>query len=443
MAAALLREAIAFGADLGWMPAHAAPRVLLKLMDEREVPPMMASGDARVAIWGLLEARLQRRDLMVLAGLNEGVWPAPPGDDPFLSRTMRAKLGLPSLDQRIGLAAHDFAQLANAPNVMLTRALRRDGSPTIASRWLWRLQTLVKGAHAEIESANIYIDWAQAIDHPASLHLIEPPAPRPPADQRLKKISVTTVETLIRDPYAVYARRLMGLESLRPIGAPPGPQERGTAVHAAIEAFGDGDDAQKLLDLLDQELRLGGISPERRAAERERLVVSVNALIAWLKSRRGADVHRELRGELQVGDVLLSGVADRIEIKPDYAAILDFKTGAPPTDKQVDSGLSPQLLLEAAMLEQGAFPGVPKRTADELIYWRFGNAEPTPRSVNLEDGVPEAARAALKALQALLERYAAPEQAFYSKPRVLKVTLYDDYDHLARRKEWADEKADE
>jgi ATP-dependent helicase/nuclease subunit B len=96
---------------------------------------------------------LQRRDLMVLAGLNEGVWPAPPGDDPFLSRTMRAKLGLPSLDQRIGLAAHDFAQLANAPNVMLTRALRRDGSPTIASRWLWRLQTLVKGAHAEIESA--------------------------------------------------------------------------------------------------------------------------------------------------------------------------------------------------------------------------------------------------------------------------------------------------
>ena len=443
MAAALLRESIAFGADLGLMPAYAAPRVLLKLMDGREVPPTATAGDARVAIWGLLEARLQRRELMVLAGLNEGVWPAPSGDDPFLSRAMRAKLGLPSLDQRIGLAAHDFAQLANAPNVVLTRALRRDGSPTIASRWLWRLQTLVKGAHAELESAQAYIDWAQAIDHPASLRLIEPPAPRPPADQRLKKISVTTVETLIRDPYAVYARRLMGLESLRPIGAPSGPQERGTAVHAAIEAFGDGDDAQKLLDLLDQELRLGGISPERRAAERERLVVSVNALIAWLKSRRGADVHRELRGELPVGDVVLSGVADRIEIRPDYAAILDFKTGAPPSDKQVESGLSPQLLLEAAMLEQGAFPGLPKRHADELIYWRFGNAEPTPRSVALDDGVPAAAREALKALRALLERYAAPEQAFYSKPRVLKVTLYDDYDHLARRKEWADEKADE
>jgi len=141
--------------------------------------------------------------------------------------------------------------------------------------------------------------------------------------------------------------------------------------------------------------------------------------------------------------VTMSGVADRIEIAPNYAAILDFKTGAPPTDKQVDSGLSPQLLLEAAMLEEGAFPGLPKRTADELIYWRFGNAQPTPRSVELESGVPEAAREALKALRGLLARYAAEDQAFLSKPRVLRVTLYDDYDHLARRKEWADEKADE
>jgi ATP-dependent helicase/nuclease subunit B len=150
IAAAMLREAITFGAELGPMPAHAAPRVLLKLMEGRSVASLGGSGDERIAIWGLLEARLQRRDLMILAGLNEGVWPASPPDDPFLSRAMRAKLGLPSLDERIGLAAHDFAQLANAPNVVLTRALRREGAPTLASRWLWRLQTLVKGAKAEL-----------------------------------------------------------------------------------------------------------------------------------------------------------------------------------------------------------------------------------------------------------------------------------------------------
>jgi ATP-dependent helicase/nuclease subunit B len=445
VAAKLLREAHQFGAELGLMAAYAAPRVLLRLMDGREVPPPQASGDGRVAIWGLLEARLQRRDLMILAGLNEGVWPAPPGEDPFLSRVMRDKLGLPSLDARIGLAAHDFAQLANAPKVVLTRSLRREGSPTLASRWLWRLKTLVQGAQTKLASADAYVAYAQALDKPAAIAPARPPAPRPPAGMRLQQISVTTVETLIRDPYAVYARRILKLENLDPIGAPAGPQQRGTAVHAAIEAFGDGDDPERLAHLLDEALRFHGVSVERRAAERERLAVSVNALIAWFNERRSrnATVHREIRGELPIDGVKLTGVADRIEIAPGYAAILDFKTGAPPTDAQVESGLSPQLLLEAAMLAEGAFPGVGKHEASELIYWRFGNAQPTPRAVELEDGPHAAGQRALASLRGLLARYADPNQPFLSKPRVLKIRLYDDYDQLARRKEWADEKADE
>jgi ATP-dependent helicase/nuclease subunit B len=304
---------------------------------------------------------------------------------------------------------------------------------------------LVKGAKAELESANMALDWAQSLDAPEALAPAKSPKPRPPVDQRLKQISVTTVETLIRDPYAVYARRLLRLENLKPIGAPAGPQERGIAVHAAIERFGDGDDPRELANLLDEEMRLAGIPPERRAAERERLIVSIEALIGWFGARRGraANVHRELRGELDVDGVKLTGIADRIETAPDYAAILDFKTGAPPSDKQVASGLSPQLLLEAAMLAEGAFPGVVKMPATELIYWRFGNAEPTPRAIDLPEAVGDAAAKALAALRGLLARYATAEQAFFSKPRVLKVKLYDDYDHLARRKQWADEKADE
>lgn len=445
----LLREANLSGAALGEMPPRSAPRVLMRLMDGREVPPPQAAGAARVAIWGLLEARLQRRDLMILAGLNEGVWPAPPGDDPFLSRAMRARLGLPSLDARIGLAAHDFAQLANAPNVVFTRALRRDGAPTLASRWLWRLQTLVKGAQAEGEAllarAHDHVAWAQTLDKPQAITPAKPPQPRPPQGRRLARLSVTGVETLIRDPYAVYARRILKLESLKPIGAPAGPAERGTAVHAAIERFGDGDDPHELSRLLDDELRRHGILPERRAAERERLALSVARLVDWFAARRArnAQVFRELRGELQVGDVLLTGIADRIEIAPGHAAILDFKTGAPPTDAQVQSGLSPQLLLEAAMLARGAFAGVGKAETTELIYWRFGNADPTPRAVNLDEGPHEAGEKALASLRGLFARYAAEEQPFISKPRVFRIKLYDDYDQLARRKEWADEKADE
>jgi ATP-dependent helicase/nuclease subunit B len=443
-AADLLRDAITYGANLGAMKAHAAPRVLLKLMDGREVPPPRG-GDPRVAIWGPLEARLQRRDLMILCGLNEGVWPAPPGEDPFLSRAMRDKLGLPSVDQRIGLAAHDFAQLANAPNVVLTRALRREGSPTLASRWLWRLKTLVQGTHAKLESADAHVAWAKVLHEPAKSRTTKVPEPRPPARKRLSRLSVTQVETLIRDPYALYARRILKLDYLHPIGAPPGPQERGSAVHKAIERFEDGDDHELLSRLLDEELRHHGIPPERRVAERERLAVSVAALIEWFRQRRdlGATVYRERKGVLVIDGVELSGIADRIEIGAGHAAILDFKTGAPASVNQVESGLAPQLPLEAAMLARGVFEGVPKAEATELGYWRFGNAEPTPKPLDLDDGAHGAGEKALSALRGLLARYAEADQPFLSKPRVQFIKPYDEYDHLARRKEWADAEGEE
>lgn len=442
VAKGVLTEAIEHGAALGPMRADQAPRVLLKLLEPQQ-EPRPATSDARIAIWGTLEARLQRHDLMILGGLNEGVWPAPPGEDPFLSRAMRDKLGLPSLDQRIGLAAHDFAQLANAPEVVLTRALRRDGSPTLASRWLWRLKTLVQGAKAEIAKADAPISWAHALNAPTAPRAVKAPRPQPPADKRLKRLSVTQVETLIRDPYALYARRILGLEFLKPIGAEAGPQERGSAVHKAIERFEDGNEHGLLIALLDEELRRAGVSAERRAAERERLAISATALIKWFDERRalGATVYREKKGVLGIDGVELSGIADRIEIGPGHAAILDFKTGAPATKAQVESGLAPQLPLEAAMLARGVFEGVPKAQVTELTYWRVGNAEPTPKPLAV-DAIEEAENA-LAALKGLLARYGQADQPFLSKPRVQFIKPYTEFDHLARRKEWADAEGDE
>lgn len=430
----MLREAIDEGEALGLMEAYAAPRVLRQLMQGREVAPP-AIDDARAAIWGPLEARLQRRDLMILGGLNEGVWPQAAPEDPFLSRPMRAALGLPSHDQRIGLAAHDFAQLISGPEVVLTRALRREGAPTLASRWLWRLKTVVEGAKAHLAEAPHVLAIARVLDLPPRQR--EPRAPRP-TQGKLKQISVTQVETLIRDPYAVYARRILGLEPLDPIGMAPGPAERGIAVHAAIERFGDGDCHETLLALLDEELKRHGIAPERRAAERERMALSVSTLIAWFASRTalGVTVYRERYGLLDLGEIKLSGVADRIEIGPGHAAIWDFKTGAPATQNQVESGLAPQLPLEAAMLKRGAFQDTPAARATELGYWRFGGKEPTPTALVL-DAEAEGEKA-LENLRKLILQYAAPNQPFFSKPRVQFIKPYDDFDHLARRKEWAD-----
>jgi ATP-dependent helicase/nuclease subunit B len=298
----------------------------------------------------------------------------------------------------------------------------------------------VQGANAQLERAEQYIVWAQALDRPAAVTPVAPPKPKPPAGKRLTRISVTDVEKLIRDPYAIYARRILRLDYLQPIGAPAGPAERGTAVHAAIERFGDGTDAAELLHLLEEELRRAGAPPERRAAERERLGASVAALIAWFAQRRavGAAVYREEWGDLMLGEVKLVGKADRIEIADEGGVILDFKTGAPPTNNQVNTGLSPQLLLEAAMLARGAFARIPKAHASELIYWRVGTADPAPQALKLDDGAYEAGEKAFAALVQLLAAYADPKQAFLSKPRVQFIKPYAEYDHLARRKEWAD-----
>ena len=142
----------------------------------------------------------------------------------------------------------------------------------------------------------------------------------------------------------MYARRILKLDHLDPIGATAGPAERGTAVHRAIERFGDGADPAELSRLLDEELRWHGIAPERRAADRERLARRPShALIAWFDERRArgaVDLSREVRQDAGRRRELLTGIADRIEIAPGHVAILDFKTGKPPTNEQVNSGLS-------------------------------------------------------------------------------------------------------
>ncbi|HWA90620.1 MAG TPA: double-strand break repair protein AddB [Rhizomicrobium sp.] len=401
----------------------------------------------RLAILGPLEARLLSFDLVVLGGLNEGTWPRAASADPWFSRPMREALDLDSPERAIGLAAHDFATLAAGKEVLLTRAAKSDGAPTIPSRWLQRLTQLTGGlelAH-RLDPAVNYRGIHAALEEPKPAARLQRPAPRPPVEARPRALSVTEIETWLRDPYAIYARRVLGLEPLKPLDDEIGPLERGSVVHKALERF-----VQEFPRDLPPgaELRLIAIADElfenipkaTLALWRPRFLNAARWFVGVERMRR-ADIaasHLEIKGELMFGTFKLHGRADRIDmLSGGGAAILDYKTGAPPSDKQVKELLAPQLPLEAAILESGGFAEVPKTDAAALVYLRFaGGAEPGALREVKVDAHALAAEAAEKVAQriAFFDDETTP---YHSRVRPFRADLAGDYDHLARVREWS------
>jgi ATP-dependent helicase/nuclease subunit B len=427
------------------------PALLDAMLDDRVVRPRLPS-HPRLSIWGPLEARLQSADLIVLGGLNEGVWPPEPRQDPWLSRPMRAALGLPPVERRVGQSAHDFVQAASAPNVLLTWSQKIDGVPAAPARWLQRLAAFL-GENADWAAASApgLLAMARALDRGAPADPPARPAPRPPTALRPSALSVTAVETLVRDPYAVYARQVLELKPLDPLDQEPGAGDRGKIVHAALKDLLEGggalpeDALERLLahgrrhfaPLLDR--------PAVAAIWWPRFAQLAHWFVAWERRRR-ADAAVPLAVEcagsltLRTGFVL-NARADRIDRLQDGSlALLDYKTGSPPSAKQVKAGFSPQLPLEAAIAAAGGFPGVPAAQAGELLYLRLsGGADggEESRIAPKDATAADLAAAALAGLERLLARYEDPGQPYLARPRMRFVKDKGDYDHLARVAEWA------
>ncbi|MBS0332131.1 MAG: PD-(D/E)XK nuclease family protein, partial [Proteobacteria bacterium] len=377
----LLAGLIADGARL----PDASPRGFADLLERLMEGETIRAGGAthpRLRILGGIEARLVRADRLIVAGLEEGVWPRGGPLDPFLSRPMREALGLPPPERRVGLAAHDFAQAACAPEVILLHAERREGAPAVKSRWLWRLETLAKGAGVAIPDKPEVLDWARGLDAPTDYRPARRPAPVPPAADRPTALFVTRVESLTRDPYAVWARDIL---KLRPLLRPDEPVEaraRGTAIHAAFERFATDypgelpPDAAAIFEgLYLVELEAAGM-PHEALAREVALAREAAQWVAELEARRRADgraIHVEKTGELVVQiegrPFKLSAKADRIEADPaGFGHILDYKTGRAPSQKVVDAGFSPQLTLTAAILAHGGFAEIGPLKPGELTY---------------------------------------------------------------------------
>lgn len=411
----------------------------------------------RLFIYGLLEARLHATDLVILGGLNEGTWPALPAHDPWMSRPMRKKFGLPPPEYKIGIAAHDFVQAASAPEVIITRAQKVDGTPTVPARWLLRLEAVLTAAGMELQprKGENYRQWIRDIDLPQSITPVARPEPRPPVDARPRALSVTRIESWMRDPYQIYAQYVLNLRSLEDIDADPGGAERGTFIHAALEGFIKAhpdalpaDAVEKLLAFGHEAMREMRIPPEVEAFWWPRFERVAEEFVRQEREWRfeAKPFATEVKGKWQfdagVAPFTLSGTADRIDKTTggEYA-IIDYKSGFVPRSADVAQGLSPQLPLEALMLERGAFPDIAAGKVSDLVYWRVTGSGQKPverksvlgKDMSMETLVAEAETG----LRALIERFDDPATPYLSQPRAETKSRFSDYEHLARVKEWS------
>ncbi|MEA2890435.1 MAG: ATP-dependent helicase/nuclease subunit [Bradyrhizobium sp.] len=422
------------------------------------------SAGTHLRIYGQLEARLTESDRVILGGLVEGVWPPAPRNDPWLSRPMRHELGLDLPERRIGLSAHDFAQLVGADEVILSHAAKVGGAPSVASRFLHRLEAVAGETRWEAAKAagQKYIHFANELDRPEKVEPIPQPMPKPPRAARPTRLSVTEIEDWLRDPYTIYAKRILRLEPLDPVDMPLSAADRGSAIH---DVLGDFTQAYKtaLPDDPGGVLRRIGERhfaplmdrPEARALWWPRFLRIAAWFAGWEAERRlnVKTIDAEIKGDISIAldndrSFTLTARADRIEHRTDNTfAILDYKTGAPPTGKQVRMGLSPQLTLEAAILREGGFDGIPAgASVSELLYIRLSGNNPPGKSILLELKVnksdapqfpDDAADEARRKLEALIRAFENEDQAYTSLNLSMWSNRYGRYDDLARIKEWS------
>lgn len=440
------------------LPPREWPSVFSALMSGTAVRRRLP-GDPRVQILGPMEARLQSFDLAVLGGLNEGIWPQRTRNDPWLNRPMKRELGLDPPERRIGAAAHDFVQGLGAGRVVLSRAARVDGAPTVASRWVQRLLTLAgpdvttqmsdRGAH--------FTYLAGLLDQPEGpVRSAFRPEPKPPLAARPKSLSVTEIEKLVRDPYVIFARHVLDLQAVDPIGGEPGAADKGNIVHDALAVFLEewnhpfDEHAVKRLIAIGAELfEPLDAFPAVRALwwpRFERIAagfVAFEALRAPTLERRFLEISGGAELALPGLEFRLRGRADRIDLMRDGSiAVLDYKTGQVPSIKQVEALLSPQMPLEAALVKRLGFKDVPgDRDISELLYLQLkGGAEPVipalrnPKEKELNALIEEA----WSRLEELIAHFGNENTGYLARARVMLERQMDgDYDHLARVQEWS------
>ncbi len=418
---------------------------LLKTVLQREVREA-ETVHQNIMIRGTLEARVQGADLVILGGLNDGIWPAQAPPDPWLNRAMRKAAGLLLPERQIGLSAHDYQQAVAAPKVVLSRSLRGTEAETVPSRWLNRLANLMEGLPdrhgpealaAMRKRGRDWLDLAAAFDRPPGLATTAPrPSPRPPIAARPKRLSLTEIATLVRDPYTIYARHVLRLRPLDPLRPEADPRLRGVALHAILEDFlrQGGGDRDSLMQIATRVLEANVAWPLARAVWLARIDRAADAFLRFSAGTGGVPVLIEEKGAVRLdgSDFILTGKPDRIDRLPDGRLhLIDYKTGTPPSKVQ-QRAFDKQLFLAAAMAERGGFTGLDPAEVAKITYLGV-KGELKEEAATLEPGELDLV---WSDFERLIASYARPTQGYTARRAPHDKDYTSDYDQLSRFGEW-------
>jgi double-strand break repair protein AddB len=440
-------------AHLGGTMTAVEYNALLRSVLSQELRPERQTANPLISIWGTLEARVQSKDLVILGGLNDGIWPAKTAHDMWLNRDMRKQLGLLLPERRIGLSAHDFQQAVAAPNVIMSRAQRDGDAPSTPSRWVIRMTNLISGLGVEGATAlndmrqrgTHWINLARTLDRPTTIIPAEKrPSPIPPADARLKKLSVTQIKDLVRDPYKIYTRAILGLRKLDPLGKQADALERGNAIHAVLEEFvlrtrepNTAITTELFMDVANNVLQE---HVPWQGAQRLWLA-RLNQVADWVVSqeierqRIGDNIALETGGEMRFDDLdfLLTVKADRIDKGQTGLRLYDYKASKPPSAKEIDK-FDKQLQLEAMIAAMSGFDQVNAQPVEHLCYIGLG-LERKEQEVEID---AQLIRGIFDEFRQLVATFNDPNKGFTARDKVQLCTHASDFDHLSRKGEWQD-----
>ncbi len=398
----------------------------------------------RIKILGPIEARFTHTDLCIIGGLNEQIFPQLLDAGPWLNRPMREQLHLPDAEAHITNLAHDFMHLASSKEVILSRCIKSNGTPTVASRFIQRLQMVAQVNGLEIPTFRAHL--AELVDHPEKEQNIVRPAPCPNAEVRPKKLSVTNVELLKKNPYAIYAKYILSLYPLDDWDNPAKASLYGQAVHDTLSQMNHLLDDQKAFLVMRENLKKTSLSPSDCLFYESIFKSNVWPFFKNQQEKLSQQKHKtflEITGQvsfkLKDDDFTLTARMDRVDVTPHQSAtVIDYKTGTPPSFSKVVSGLAPQLTLEAWILLQGGFKNIQIQKIDDIEYWHMGrHAKRNSFVQSQKEDLNIVIEKTQQGLKKLLITYADAKTPYEVEPVADFTSTYDDYAHLSRKKEWA------